>query len=107
MRLSAFVTSCLFLLAACESSGKVTPVTVQWMDWPAEVDAGQQFRTRLVVSNICALDPRFHPGASVDQSAVTFAPYFVVDDQNIACVATAVAPLVSLGAIDTAGTAPG
>ncbi len=108
MRPISLVTLSLGVLAACsESNSRFDPVTVQWMDWPAEVDAGQQFRTRLVVSNICALDPRFHPGASVDQSAVTFAPYFVVDDQNIACVATAVAPLVSLGAIDTAGTAPG
>src|SRR5439155_1212148 len=87
MRLSAFVTSCLFLLAACESSGKVTPVTVQWMDWPAEVNAGQPFRTRLVVWGICAINPQFRPGASANQSAVTFAPYFTFEDDHIFCAA--------------------
>src|SRR5216110_3098328 len=106
MRLSAFVTSCLFLLAACESSGKVTPVTVQWMDWPAEVNAGQPFRTRLVVWGICAINPQFRPGASANQTAVTFAPYFTFENDHILCAgATGNAFVVT--ALDTAGIAPG
>ena len=106
MRLSAFVTSCLFLLAACESSGKVTPVTVQWMDWPAEVNAGQPFRTRLVVWGICAINPQFRPGASANQTAVTFAPYFTFEDDHILCAAATGNAFV-VTALDTAGIAPG
>ena len=106
MRLSALVTSCLFLLAACESSGKVTPVTVQWMDWPAEVNAGQPFRTRLVVWGICAINPRFRPGASANQTAVTFAPYFTFEDDHILCAAATGNAFV-VTALDTAGIAPG
>src|SRR5438874_1270768 len=106
MRLSAFVTSCLFLLAACESSGKVTPVTVQWMDWPAEVNAGQPFRTRLVVWGICAINPQFRPGASANQTAVTFAPYFTFENDHILCAAATGNAFV-VTALDTAGIAPG
>jgi hypothetical protein len=77
------------------------------MDWPAEVNAGQAFRTRLVVWGVCAANPRFHPGARVDQSAVTFEPYWVVEDRPIYCLAGTMAPLLAVYAIDTAGTAPG
>ncbi len=108
MRLTSLVTLSLGVLAACsESNTRVNPVTVQWMDWPAEVNAGQAFRTRLVVWGVCAANPQFHPGASVDQSAVTFAPYWVVDDRPIYCLDGATAPLLVVYAIDTAGTAPG
>jgi len=108
MRPISLVTLSLGVLAACsESNSRIDPVTVQWMDWPAEVNAAQPFRTRLVVLAVCALNPRFHPGAHADQSAVTFAPYWEVDPQNIGCVADATAPLLVVYAIDTAGTAPG
>jgi hypothetical protein len=105
MRPAAFATLCCLL--ACEAPNtRIDTVTVQWMDWPAEVNAGQPFRTRLVVSNVCALNPRFRAGARADQSAVTFEPYFVVDDHPIACVATSTILLVTAGALDTAGMAP-
>lgn len=107
MRPISFALLCC--VAGCGPSGpqtKVDAVTVGWMDWPAEVNAGQPFRTRLIVSGVCALNPRFHAGASADLSAVTFAPYFEVDDDHIACIAGTSTLLVSLG-IDTAGTAPG
>jgi len=96
----------LSLLVACEPDGKISPVTVQWMDWPAEVNAGQPFRTRLVVWGVCATNPRFRAGASADESAVTFSPYFLVDDDNVLCLGASTAPLLIV-AIDTAGTAPG
>src|SRR6266705_932154 len=99
MRPAMFATVCLGLLAACEDA-KVDPVTVQWMDWPVEVNAGQTFRARLVVSNVYALDAQFRAGASADQSAVTFAPSFLVSNDQIAC-------LLATITIDTAGTAPG
>jgi len=106
MRPAVFATLFLSVLAACGTSSEFTPVTVQWMDWPAEVNAGQPFRTRLVVWGVCALNPRFRPGASADQSAVTFAPSFQVEDDRILC-AGATRDAFALAAVDTAGTAPG
>ena len=97
-----------FLASACGDSMQVEPVTVQWMDWPWQVAYGQPFRTRLVVSGVCARTPRFRPGATADQSAVTFAPYFVVGNENIACIAEVTSPpLLAYGGVDTAGMAPG
>lgn len=107
MRPAVFAALCLGVLVACESNSnnQVTPVTVQWMDWPAEVNAGEPFRTRLVVWNVCALDPQFRAGASADQSAVTFSPYFLISKDPIACVAGF--ELLIVAGLDTAGTAPG
>src|SRR5258705_9446413 len=107
MRPEMFAAIALGLLVACdEPSGKVDPVSVQWMDWPAEVNAGQPFRTRLVVWGVCALNPRFHSGTYADQSAVTFEPYYVVDRDPIFCADLREATLLVV-ALDTAGTAPG
>ncbi|HEV8510900.1 MAG TPA: hypothetical protein VGQ48_10670 [Gemmatimonadales bacterium] len=106
MRHAALVTLSLGFLVACESNGKISPATVQWMDWPAEVNAGQSFRTRLVVWGVCATNPRFRAGVRADQSAVTFAPYFLIDDENILCLGARVEDLL-VTAIDTAGMAPG
>jgi hypothetical protein len=77
------------------------------MDWPAEVNANESFRTRMVVWGVCALNPRFRSGVSSNLEAVTFSPYFLVDDENIACAARATESRVIVSAIDTAGTAPG
>jgi len=107
MRPALFATVCLGALIACDGNGngeKVSPVTVQWMDWPAVVEAGKPFRARLVVWGVCAMNPRFEPGVSADQSAVTFAPYFLIDEDPVYCVA---ATSIVIPAIDTAGTAPG
>ena len=105
----AMFAICLISLGACSGESRnVRPVTIQWMDWPAEVGSGKVFRTRLIVSAVCAREPQFHPGARADQSAVTFAPYWVVGNEQIACIADvdAMAPLLVSG-FDTAGTAPG
>ena len=107
MRPAAFTTVCLGFLAACEPDAKIDPVTVQWMEWPAEVNAGQPFRTRLVVWGVCALNPQFRAGASADQSAVTFAPYFLVPNDQVECLTERSLALFALIAIDTAGMAPG
>jgi hypothetical protein len=107
MRPISFALLCC--VVACGPSGphtQIDAVTVGWMDWPAEVNAGQPFRTRMIVSAVCALNPRFYAGSSADFSAVTFAPYFKVDDDHIACFQGTTEILVSLS-IDTAGTAPG
>src|SRR3989454_6364149 len=106
MRQAQSLVFVLGLLAACEPNAKIEPVTVQWMDWPAEVNARQPFRTRLVVWGVCALNPRFRPGASADQSAVSFAPSFQVEDDRILCAGGTV-DAFAVTAVDTAGTAPG
>ena len=108
MRPAMFAAIALGVLLACgEPNDMVSPVTVQWMDWPAEVNAGQPFRTRLVVWGVCAINPRFRPGAHADQSAVTFAPYYLVDNDQIFCANLREVTLLQVGAIDTSGTAPG
>jgi hypothetical protein len=108
MRPAVFATLCLGVLVACDTNSdhQITPVTVQWMDWPAEVNAGETFRTRLIVWSVCASNPQFRAGANADQSAVTFSPYFVSTKERIACLAGAAERLVVAG-LDTAGMAPG
>ena len=107
MRPAAFAL-CIVSVAACSDSTEIKPVTVQWMDWPAEVISGQPFRTRLVVWGICAVNPRFQSGATADQSAVTFTPYFLAEDnREIACLQNRTTESLLVIAIDTAGTAPG
>ena len=105
MRLAAFAL--LLGVGACDS-GRILPVSVLWMDWPAEVGADDPFRTRLVVWQPCALIRGFVPAPMADASGVTFAPYFVVDKQEVACLSGVVASEVFVTwAIDTAGMAPG
>jgi hypothetical protein len=98
-------------LACSEGAGPDTtlPVSVVWMDWPAAVAAGDPFRTRLVVWQPCALIKDFRPAPTADESAVTFAPYFVADKKEIYCVAEqgVTSELLVAWSIDTAGTAPG
>jgi len=107
MRPTMFAAIAVGLLLACNGpNGNVDPVSVQWMDWPAEVNAGQPFRTRLVVWGVCAINLRFRPGAHADQSAVTFEPYYMIDNDHIFCADLREATLL-VAALDTAGTAPG
>ena len=108
MRPVMFVMLCIAAIAACKSDSgdTVQPVTVQWMEWPAEVAAGQPFRTRLIVWGVCAVNPRFQAGPSADESAVTFEPYFLVGNDGVICLdAQPVERLVAIS-IDTAGMAP-
>ncbi len=106
MRRASFVI--LFAAAlACEPDTHVTPVMVQWMDWPADVAADTPFRTRLVVFGVCAVSPTFRPGATADVSAVTFAPYFLGEQGDILCANLRSTELFLITAIDTAGMAPG
>jgi len=107
MRPVAFAA--LLGLVACSESVRFLPVSVQWMDWPAVVAAGDPFRTRLVVYQPCALIRGFEPAPSADASAVTFAPYFVADKEPIGCYTTmsVASEMLVTWAIDTAGTAPG
>lgn len=108
MRPAVFAALSLAWLLACEGpQADISPVTVLWMDWPGEVNAGQPFRTRLVVWNVCALNPQFRAGAQADQSAVTFEPYYLIGHDQIACLTQRTPTLLALLALDTAGIAPG
>jgi len=106
MRLAALAL--LLGVGACESP-RIMPVSVVWMDWPAEVAPDDPFRTRLVVGQPCALIRGFEASPTADASAVTFAPYFVADKGEINCVdgAGATSELLVTWTIDTAGMAPG
>lgn len=96
----------LLAAAACQGDAEVIEVDVQWMDWPADVFAGEAFRTRLVVWGVCALEPRFYDGATADESAVTFAPFFRGRTDEIVCLDARAVELLVV-ALDTAGMAPG
>jgi len=105
MRVVAFAL--LLGVGACES-GRILPVSVIWMDWPAEVAADDPFRTRLVVWQPCALIRGFVAAPTVDASAVTFVPYFIADKNEVACLGgIAASELLVTWSLDTAGMAPG
>jgi len=75
------------------------------MEWPAEVAPAAPFRTRLVVTWGCGA-AGFKPGGSVDQSAVTFAPYFV--QEGLICpLAERTLTLDIFGSLDTAAAIGG
>src|SRR5881394_144468 len=107
MRSALFAT--LLALAACKSDMRTQTAQIVWMEWPAEVQTFDPFRTRLVVWQPCALIRGFEPSPTADAVSVTFAPYFLVDNHPIYCLdgqgytsdITVNVPL------DTAGTAPG
>lgn len=74
-------------LAGCAGpESEIVPVQLRWMEWPAEVRASQAFPVRLVGFGVgCREVVHFDPGATVDNSAVTFEPFFLVRGQAIAC----------------------
>lgn len=94
------------LLAACGSDTQVVPSTVSWMDWPSEVVQGSEFTVHLVVGWPC-FGRRFQPGVTVDQSAVTYAPQFLVDEGSSCPVYAEAVSLDVLGSLDTADVIPG
>ena len=93
-------------IAACESGAEVAPAVVQWMQWPAEVQVGKAFDVRLIVPYASCRRGAFRPGVAVDQSAVTFAPYFILSGPEI-CPPEPLDFTVPYFALDTTGTAPG
>ena len=79
MRQAWVVLTAVAALAACgtEPDTTVIPTSVDWMEWPAEVKAGAPIDVRLVGSEPCGVLLELRAPASVDNSAVTFEPYFV------------------------------
>lgn len=106
MRLLSFVAVSLVLLAACqEPESRIGTTVVHWMDWPAEVAAGQPFTVRMIVTRPCAAG-EFRDGSSADQSAVTFAPYFLDVRDDVLCARTLQSVDLVVGGLDTIGRAP-
>jgi len=100
MRPAVFALSLVFL-GACEPDTQFAPTIVQWMEWPAEVEAGAPFEVRLIMFRPCFAEG-FAPGASIDESAVTFAPFFK-NVRNDMCLPAALVP----GSLDTVSTIAG
>lgn len=97
-------------VAACDSGLDVQPAIVQWMEWPAEVVAAKPFSVKLLTGFPACHKWVFKSAVSSDQSAVTFAPYFLVERGAPVCLpvpaTTAIFPLPNLG-FDTSVVAPG
>jgi len=75
-------------VAACSSEPdtRIEAAQVSWMEWPAEVSAATPFTVRLVGYGVsCVEVVKFVTKPSVDQSAVTFEPYFLVTGQPQFC----------------------
>lgn len=103
----ALLASFCVLLAACESDLTISASTVEWMEWPAEVHVATPFMVRMLVSRPGCSQGIYKPGASADQSAVSFAPYFLVKDNPQICPLDAQQLDIYYVDLDTAGTAPG
>ena len=95
----------LTALVACESDISLAPATVEWMEWPAEVSVAAPFPVRLIVSRPGCYQGVFKPGTHADESAVTFAPYFLVDTKHAFCPPGVYT--VYPNALDIVVTAPG
>jgi len=87
MRPASFVLLLLVPAVACsEPDIRVEPVQVNWMEWPAEASAATSFTVRLVGYGVlCVEVVKFVTAPTVDQSAVTFEPYFLLTGQPQPC----------------------
>lgn len=87
MRSASFVTLLVVPLAACsEPDTRIEAAQVSWMEWPAEVLAATPFTVRLVGYSVACVEVvKFVTEPTVDQSAVTFEPYFLLTGQPQFC----------------------
>ena len=87
MRPTSFVLLIVASVSACsEPDTRIEPAQVNWMEWPAEVLAATPFTVRLVGYGIgCVEVVKFVTAPTVDQSSVTFEPYFMLTGQPQFC----------------------
>lgn len=112
MRFALFVLLLAAPASACsEPDTRVEPVQVAWMEWPAEVAAATPFTVRIVGPSVyCVQVVEFVTSPTVDQSAVTFEPYFLIHGEPYGCrtLWTGSASLVPIFAtFDTLTAVPG
>ena len=88
MRPASFVLLLVMPVAACSSEPdtRLEAAQVNWMEWPAEVLAATPFTVRLAGFGVsCVEVVKFVTTPTVDQSAVTFEPYFLVTGRPQLC----------------------
>jgi hypothetical protein len=87
MRQASFVLLLAVPVVACsEPDTRIEPAQVSWMEWPAEVLAATPFTVRLVGYSVsCVEVVKFVTAPTVDESAVTFEPYFLITGQPQYC----------------------
>ncbi len=100
------------VIACSEPDSRIEPAQVGWMEWPAEVSVATPFTVRLVGYAVYCVDVlQFVTDPSVDNSAVTFAPYYMVHGEPYGCRALQatgpadIAPIAA--AFDTLTAVPG
>ncbi len=106
MRAFYYYLALLAGLTACDSGLEMQPAIVQWMEWPAEVPAETPFAVRLIVPFVSCDGGVAQLTISTDQSAVTFAPSFLIRRGNAVCQPGVLASHPP-GALDTVSTIPG
>jgi hypothetical protein len=116
MRSASFVLLLVVPVAACsEPDTHVQAAQVSWMEWPAGVLAATPFTVRLSgYGASCVEVVKFVTTPTVDQSAVTFEPYYLVTGRPGPCpldgtrLDHAVAPsLIVAPFFDTRADVPG
>ncbi len=87
MRPASFVLLLAVPVVACsEPDTRIEPAQVSWMEWPAEVMAAATFTVRLVGYGVACVEIRqFVTTPTVDQSAVTFEPYYLLHGEPLGC----------------------
>ncbi len=109
MRTASFVLLLAVPVVACsEPDTRVEPAQVSWMEWPAEVSAATPFTVRLVGYGVsCVEVVKFVTKPSVDQSAVTFEPYFLLTGQPQFCRELTPSSRIIAPFFDTRSAVPG
>jgi len=88
MRSTSFALLLIVPVAACSSEPdtRMQSAEVSWMEWPAEVLTATPFTVRLVGFGVsCVEVVKFVTAPTVDESAVTFEPYFLVTGRPQLC----------------------
>jgi hypothetical protein len=117
MRPASFVLLLAVPVVACSSEPdtRIEAAQVSWMEWPADVFAATPFTVRLVGYSVsCVEVVKFVTAPTVDQSAVTFEPYFLLTGRPRFCPldvprpSTAGTPSISISPFfDTRAAVPG
>lgn len=110
MRPVVFAVMCLGVLVGCEPEQQASPVTVEWLEWPAEVAAATPFPVRLRgYDDLPCVQREFVIAPRIDTSIVTFEPYFLHRAGAQPCNTLAARPLDLLVPVywDTTVSAPG
>lgn len=85
LRASLACVGAAILLGCSTEDTRVVFSQLSWMEWPAEVRMSQPFSVRLVGFNAGCGEQRFDPGTTIDNSAVTFEPFFVFSGPPLLC----------------------